>query len=150
MWHWLAGIHWRTLLVGAMGGAMTLNAFMGAIAKAAGDAFLSWARNQRGRFLSEDQKKILWLTSVGEGRLVLDQKKPGNPVIWSPQRGYRFNIRGKIKPLLNWGLLEIEREDHPNQIIYRLTERGAERAEKLPDFENEFPLTGDFPDMKIY
>lgn len=150
MWKWVLGIHWGSFFVGTVAGAALINAAAAELGKSVGHSLEAWVKKQRSRFLSSDQKKLLWLTRIGGGKLVVNTRNPGTPVIFSPQRGYPFSLRHKIHPLLNWGLLEIERSSVPNEITYRLTEAGADRAEQMPDFESEFPVTGKFPDMEIY
>lgn len=132
-------MHWKSFFAGAAIGAVFINAFAGEVGKAFGVAFTKWAKTQRSRFLSGDQKRLLWLTAVGEGWLVVNARTPGAPVIWSPQRGAAFQVRGKLQPLLEWGLLEGGPSAIPGHLEYRLTDLGAARVESLSGYENEFP-----------
>lgn len=134
-------VHWGSFLAGAAAGAVAINAFAGEIGKALSVAFIGWVRRQRRRFLSGDQKRLLWLAEVGGGGLVVNLRRPGSPEIFSPQRGKVFPVRGKLQPLVDWGLLDPIQCLTPSLIEYRLTEQGAERVERLPDFEDEFPST---------
>lgn len=133
-------MHWKSFFTGAAIGAVFINAFAGEVGKAFGAAFIKWAKIQRSRFLSGDQKRLLWLAAVGGGLLVVDNRIPGSPVIWSPQRGTAFPVRGKLQPLLECRLLEAGPLVIPGHLEYRLTDLGAARVETMPGYEDEFPI----------
>jgi DNA mismatch repair protein MutH len=134
-------MHWKSFFTGAAVGAVFINAFAGELGKVIGAAFTKWAKSQRGRFLSGDQKRLLWLTTVGGGLLVVNNRIPGSPVIWSPQRGTAFQIRGELQPLIECDLLRAVPSAIPGHQEYHLTDLGAERVEVLPGYEDEFPTT---------
>lgn len=135
-------IHWQSFLAGMATGAA--GAAIAAVFTEAGKALwaslVSGVRKPRWMFLKEDQRRLLWLAQVGGGSLVINSRMAGSPVIWSPQRGVAFPVRGKLDRMVKWGLFESALPFAQGFLQYRLTDLGAQLLDGCPGYETEFPI----------